>query len=289
MSTGMIAMSLGVGVCALLLGFVEMVRSSTDHSGSGGHMTRAFMFIGVSIAALSMPKWMQYVGYVASMILGAGSEPPVPESTATGPDVAQLAMYAGLGVGAVALIAATILASRRLLARRRKAQAKAAILTERLGTMRATIDRIAQRIGEIQSDPVASLELYGLFDTAVDASATFWAKWIEVSDKVGAAERMHEIPDGLRGELDATERAWKAAYADAERTGLDAVGPERADEARRAVKAVKLARSTSHEAEAAMAWQRAADILATLHLAHLPASAGRAVEAAARTAIETGR
>lgn len=269
-----------------IVAFVELVQASRPSTfNKGHHLGRAFLFI---VAALLAGFFKPISRMLARMI--GGEAPAAPPSTepAVNVNFGLLAQVGGVTVGAVILVVGIVIAVRRITRHRARSVAAAALVDDRLAEMDRTVETIAQRIGEIQSDPVTALNFYGLFDTDVPSVATFWGRWIEVSDKVETATRTREIPDGLRSELDATHRAWKVACADAERLGLDAVGPERAPQARRAVKSIALARSTTSEAESALAWQRAAELLAALHLPHLPEPALEAVETQNRPALAVG-
>lgn len=212
-------------------------------------------------------------------------EPPVAPAPIDSHLIMNVLTVAGVCVVAVGLLLGIILGARMLWQRFRKAQASATLAAERKAEMRGRIDAIADHLGRLQSDPVEALEHYALFETEFSESATFWTQWIAVTDQMEAAERLGEIPAGLRGSVADVERAWKSALANSERLGLSAVGPDRTDQARRAVKSIRLAQGTTNEAEAALAWKRAADLLAELHLAHLPAPAGAVVESGHRAAI----
>lgn len=227
------------------------------------------------------------------LVATEGSEPrpepePKPEPTPVDIDWSTVGLVSLCVLGVIVLLVAILFGATVWRDRRHTRLDQRAAIDTRLDQMRVVIDKITTRLGEVQTDPVQSLELYALLDIVHPESARFWEQWIEVSDKFADAERTREIPSGLRAEVDAVERTWKSAYANAERLGLSAVGEDREADASKAVRAIRLAENTPNEAEAALAWQRAAELLAALNLAHLPEDAAAAIATRSRVAITDG-
>lgn len=224
----------------------------------------------------------------------SASEPtaPAPAPAPSEPMDWTLWLWIGGGIGVVGIIAFLVSIVNRKVraskARKASENARVEVVMGRIDSMEKVVNKIRDRLGEVQSNVIESLELYALLDTKFPETERFWAKWIGVTDKLADARRSKSIPDGLRADVDAVERAWKSAYANAERMGLSAVGDDREDDAGKAIRSVRLAEGTSNRHEAALAWQRAASLLASLNLAHLPEPAMAAVESGSRLALTDG-
>lgn len=284
------------GSITILLGAIYTIGAILgDSLDRESRITTGFLIMAVGTGTVFLPKFLPKILGADTPPLVEDPPPTIPAPPPQEPPVApapidshlimNVLMVAGVCVVALGLLLGIIFGARLLWQRFRKARASAVLTSERKVEMRGRIDAIADRIGRLQSDPVEALEHYALFETEFAESTTFWTQWISVTDQMEAAERLGEIPAGLRGSVADVERAWKSALANSERLGISAVGPDRSDRARRAVKSIRLAQGTTSEAEAALAWKRAADLLAELHLAHLPSSAGAVVESGRRAAI----
>lgn len=293
---GPLVLSVGmIGVSLVFWGLVARVMwSLTRHEIRTHRIENVMVGSGLVLAA---PLWLPAVGYLGdwmtSLLLPSSSassdEPaPPPEPAAPPVDFDTIGLIVLGCLGAAALLLAIVWGAHGLWRDRADRRTRDALVDERLRVMRLTVDTIRTRLGEIQSSAVESLELYGLLDTRHEESAQFWEKWIGVTDDLAEAETTRIIPDGLRAKVDGIRRAWRVAYAHAEHLGVSAVGEDRQPNASKAIRTLRLAEGSNNEAEAALAWQRAASLLATLNLAHLPDETVRKIENRARAAITDG-
>ena len=141
------------------------------------------------------------------------------------------------------------------------------LLDERPALQAATlaVEQIKEEYGRLLSDVVERIEHPALFDPAVETTRRFTSaliQWDQGESSVGAAERSEQA---ARVRL-----TFDAARQHATKVGMDHLPSGAREPAMRAVKALRLAASTSNTHERETALRRGMEILDSLMLYYLP-------------------
>lgn len=165
--------------------------------------------------------------------------------------------------------------------RRRVSKSAEQVRTQRAYAASKRAEELRNAYAAHEADLVAVFNLPALSDVT-DA---FTARFVEDLHRLDTAPEASDesTTERLEDLVSAAWTSWRAARANAEKVGLGLMGPEEQKKVRRAIDLLRLAMSTSSEAERNTAYQRA--ITLVQGLVRVPERTLAAVEAATMVAI----
>jgi hypothetical protein len=137
-------------------------------------------------------------------------------------------------------------------------------LRRRWQAAKDTYTRTARDYADFECDALAVLGLPDLVDTSVPATARFVEAFAEASALATDRQPPDEHAERFIAAADAAHRAWRAAYAAAERMRLNRFSAEEREALDRAIKLLTVARESGHPGERRAAYEKARSQLVVL-------------------------
>jgi hypothetical protein len=151
---------------------------------------------------------------------------------------------------------------RAQVAQQRRAEANE--LSNRWKTAKATHETTAREFAEFECDALAVLRLPDLVDSSVPATARFVEAFAESSALATDRQPPDEHAEKFIAASEAAERAWRAAWAAAERMRMGRFSPDEREALDRAIKLLTVAQESNHPGERRAAYDKAREQLAVL-------------------------
>lgn len=142
--------------------------------------------------------------------------------------------------------------------------AKATDLSTRWKAAKTIHEQTAREFAEFECDALAVLRLPDLVDSSVPATARFVEAFAESSALATDRQPPDEHAEKFVAASDAADRAWRAAWAAAERMRMGRFSPEEREALDRAIKLLTVAQESNHPGERRAAYDKAREQLGVL-------------------------
>lgn len=147
-------------------------------------------------------------------------------------------------------------------AQQRRAAAKD--LSDRWDAAKTTHENTAREFADFECDALAVLRLPDLVDSSVLATARFVEAFAESSALATDRQPPDEHAEKFIAAAEAADRAWRAAWAAAERMRMGRFSPEEREALDRAIKLLTVAQESNHAGERRAAYDKAREQLVVL-------------------------